>query len=174
MARVRFYAAVSADGFIADMEGSTDWLAGFDPAAYGFDEFYTAVGAIVIGRRTYDYQRAFGEWPYAGKRSYVLTSRGLANAPRGTTAVRGGIVEAVNAARAGGGGDIWIVGGAVAMRTALEAGLVDAIELFSVPVLLGAGLPMIGVLEKRIPLTLEGLQTYPDGVVKLSYAPRRS
>lgn len=173
MSRVRFYAAVSADGFIADINGSTDWLSVLDPSRYGFDEFYASVGAVVIGRRTYDFQSAFGDWPYTGKRTFVISSRPLSKAPAKTTAVRSGVIGALAEARSATTADIWIVGGAVVMRTALEAGLVDVIELFSVPILLGTGLPMIGTLEKPVALSLEGLETYPDGVVKLSYIPRR-
>ena len=173
MSRVRLYAAVSADGVIADIDGATDWLAGRDPASYGVDEFYAAIGAVIIGRRTYDYQLAFGEWPYTGKRTFVVTSRPLNGAPAGTTAVRNGVAAALAAARTATADDIWIVGGAVVMRTALAQGAVDIIDLFSVPVLLGTGLPMIGALDAPISLTLNGLQTYQDGVVKLSYSPRR-
>jgi dihydrofolate reductase len=173
MAQVRFYAAVSADGFIADLNGSTDWLAGFDPARYGFEEFFAAIGSVVVGRRTYDFQRAFDDWPYGSKPVYVLTSKMLANPPPYVTASRDGLAAALAAARARSPGDIWIVGGAVAMRTALAEGLVDLVELFSVPILLGSGLPMFGALERHVPLTLVGLEAFPDGVVKLAYAPQR-
>lgn len=174
MSRVRIYAAVSADGFIADINGSTDWLSGFDPAAHGFDEFYGLVGAVVVGRRTFDFQRTFGDWPFEDRKAFIVTSRALADPPANATTVRkGGVTAAIEAARGTGKGDVWIVGGAVVMRTALQAGLVDLIEIFSVPILLGGGLPMLGALDQPVKLTLHGLETYPDGVVKLSYVPGR-
>lgn len=174
MSRVRIYAAASADGFIADINGSTDWLSGFDPAAHGYEEFYAGVGAIVVGRRTFDFQRTFGEWAFEDRKAFVVTSRALADAPANVTTVRsGGVTHAIEAARGLGKGDVWIVGGAVVMRTALEAGLVDLIEIFSVPIMLGGGLPLLGALDEPLKLTLQGLETYQDGVVKLAYAPHR-
>ncbi len=65
--------------------------------------------------------------------------------------------------------DIWIVGGAVSMQSALEDGLVDLIEIFLVPVLLGAGLNLLNDLSRRPTLIFDGIEAFPDGVVKLRY-----
>ena len=54
MARVRFYVATSLDGFIADREGSVEWLAPYDARLYGYDRFLAEVGALIMGRRTYE------------------------------------------------------------------------------------------------------------------------
>jgi dihydrofolate reductase len=66
-------------------------------------------------------------------------------------------------------GDIWIVGGAVTMQSALDEGLVDLLEIFLVPVLLGSGLNLLNDLAKRPTLTFDGIEAFPDGVVKLRY-----
>ena len=75
MARVRFYVATSLDGFIADREGSVDWLAPYDARLYGYEKFVAEVGALIMGRRTYEMISAIGEdWPYrrqAGVRPFV-------------------------------------------------------------------------------------------------------
>ena len=84
MARVRFYVATSLDGFIADREGSVEWLAPYDARLYGYDKFVAEVGALIMGRRTYEMIRAIGEdWPYAGKPVFVLASRSLGDVPPG-------------------------------------------------------------------------------------------
>ena len=84
MARVRFYVATSLDGFIADREGSVDWLAPYDARLYGYDKFVAEVGALIMGRRTYEMISAIGEdWPYAGKPVFVLSSRSLGDTPTG-------------------------------------------------------------------------------------------
>ena len=84
MARVRFYVATSLDGFIADREGSVDWLAPYDARLYGYDKFVGEVGALIMGRRTYEMIIAIGEeWPYTGKPVCVLSSRSLGDVPHG-------------------------------------------------------------------------------------------
>ncbi|HEY8246891.1 MAG TPA: dihydrofolate reductase family protein [Hyphomicrobium sp.] len=170
MARVRFYVATSLDGFIADREGSVDWLAPYDARLYGYDRFLGEVGALIMGRRTYEMIRAIGEdWPYAGKPVFVLASRSLGDVPPGVVQTTRGIRAALQQARETTRHDIWIVGGAVSMQSALEDGLVDMIEIFLVPVLLGAGLNLLNDLSRRPTLIFDGIEAFPDGVVKLRY-----
>jgi dihydrofolate reductase len=171
MARVRFYVATSLDGFIADREGSVDWLAPYDARLYGYDKFVGEVGALIMGRRTYDLILAIGEeWPYGRKPVYVLTSTSRGdNIPQGVLPTTRGIRAALQQAREMTRHDIWIVGGAVTMQSALEEGLVDMVEIFLVPVLLGAGLNLLNDLARRPTLTFDGIEAFPDGVVKLRY-----
>jgi len=170
MARVRFYVATSLDGFIADREGSVDWLAPYDARLYGYDSFISEVGALIMGRRTFELISAVGEdWPYAGKPVYVLSSSSLEDVPGGVSVCARGIAAALQQARAATRKDIWIVGGAVTMQSALEEDLIDMMEIFLVPVLLGSGLSLLNDLSRRPTLTFDGIETFPDGVVKLRY-----
>lgn len=171
MGRIRIYVAISADGFIAASDGSVDFLASFDPNAYGYDAFSAQVGAIVMGRRTFEFIRAFGDWPYADKASFILCSTPPVDLPDNARFVRTGIRDALKAARAATPKDIWIVGGAATMRACLDIGAVDLIELFVVPTLIGSGLPLLADLAQPVPLALETLETFQDGVVKLAYRP---
>jgi dihydrofolate reductase len=170
MTRVRFYVATSLDGFIADREGSVDWLAPYEPHNYGYDRFLGEIGAIVMGRRTYELIRAVGEeWPYAGKPVIVLSSSSLGEAPPGVIPNTRGIRAALQQAREATRKDIWVIGGAVTMQSALEERLIDTVELFVVPVLLGAGLNLLNDLSQRPALLFDGIEAFPDGVVKLRY-----
>lgn len=174
MSRVRLYVATSLDGFIADREGSVDWLEAHDPRLYGYDQFFSEIGAIIMGRRTYEFARAMGEeWPYAGCRSFVLSSRTLVGVPDGVLPTSRGMAGALESARKATTKDIWIVGGALAMQSALDGGYIDLIDVFIVPVLLGRGLPLIADLARRQELSFEGIETFRDGVVKLTYTTRR-
>jgi len=174
MARVRFYVATSLDGFIADREGSVDWLSPYDARLYGYDSFVSEVGALIMGRRTFELIFALGEdWPYTGKPVYVLSSSSLGDVPNGVVTNTRGIRAALQQAREATRKDIWIVGGAVTMQSALEEGLIDMMEIFLVPVLLGSGLSLLNDLSRRPTLTFDGIEAFPDGVVKLRYlAPR--
>ena len=170
MACVRFYVATSLDGFIADREGSVDWLAPYDARLYGYDKFLDEVGALVMGRRTFELIRATGdEWPYRGKAVYVLASQPLGRLPVGVAQVSRGIGDALMQARRVTPRDIWVIGGAVTMQSALDDGMVDVVEIFLVPVMIGSGLHLMNDLAQRSQLTLDGVDSYPDGVVKLRY-----
>lgn len=174
MARVRFYVATSVDGFIAGADGSVDWLAPYDARLYGYDKFLSEVGAVILGRRTYELFAIGEDWPYRGKAVFVLSSRSIGRAPPGVVVSPRGIQAALQHARETTQKDIWIVGGAVAMQSALEEGLVDMVEIFFVPVVLGKGLTLLNDLSGRPDLVLDGVESFPDGVVKLRYlVPKR-
>ncbi len=169
--RVRLYVATSADGFIADGAGSVAWLQSFDGRSYGYDTFMAEIGAVILGRRTYEQTLTFGPWPYKGQRSFVLTSSRVGELPAGTEIARGGLKGALEAARGATDRDIWVVGGRQVMAAALESGAVDVIDQFVIPVLLGSGIPLFGVLSRRFKLRLEQHTVFPDGVVRLCYNP---
>lgn len=170
MASVRFYVATSLDGFIADGEGSVEWMAPFDARLYGYDRFIADIGALIMGRRTFELIRATGEeWPYRGKPVFVLSSQSLGPMPAGVAIAARGLWDGLQQARKATARDIWIVGGAVTMQSALDDGLVDIMELFLVPVLLGTGLSLLNDLSRRPKLLFDGIEAFPDGVVKLRY-----
>ncbi|MGB3312692.1 MAG: hypothetical protein WBG32_02970 [Nodosilinea sp.] len=77
------YIATSLDGFIATPEGGIDWLAAIEipEEDYGYEAFYSSIDAIVMGRRTYDQVLSFGDWPYPGKPSYIMTHQPLSPLP---------------------------------------------------------------------------------------------
>ena len=75
--------------------------------------------------------------------------------------------EILTALKAKPGRDIWLYGGGTLFRSLLDRGLVDTVELAVVPVLLGAGIPLLprGVPTK---LRLADQKTLPaSGIVAL-------
>ncbi|NQW12171.1 MAG: dihydrofolate reductase [Alphaproteobacteria bacterium] len=171
-ARFRLYMAQSLDGFVADAEGGVDWLDAFDDGDdeavdYGTDGFMDEIDALIMGRATYDQITGFDVWPYAGKRVFVLTSSPIPEAPEGveaTSDVAGLIAELrEDAAR------VWIVGGPGAVVAMRGLGALDTVELFVMPILLGAGVPLFGDEADPLPLSLKSSRAYPNGVVHLVY-----
>src|SRR6185503_5779732 len=167
--RFRVYIAQSLDGFIARPDGAVDWLRPFDTVDYGYETFIAEVGTVVMGRKSYELARSFGDWPYPLARSLVITSQNLDDMPPNVTRVGNDIPRLVAALRAAGGKDVWIMGGAQAINGFLAAGAIDRIDLFTIPVLLGDGISLFAGGRPETPLKFVGTQTYDKGLVRMSY-----
>ncbi len=169
MPRFRIFIAQSLDGYIARPDGAIDWLRPFDSVDYGYESFLTEIGTIVMGRKSYELTCSFGEWPYAAARTLVVTSNALVDAPPNVTRVGPEVGRLVTALRAAGGKDVWVMGGAMTIGAFLEGQVIDRIDLFVVPVLLGYGVPLFSGGRPDTPLKFAGTQTYDKGLVRLSY-----
>jgi dihydrofolate reductase len=171
MARTVYYAAVSADGFIATTDAGVAWLDPFDSVDLGYEAFFARVGAVVMGRVTYEQSLTFGPWPYPGRGGLIVTQRAVADLPAGVSAVApADLPQALATLRAGSPGDLWIVGGGRTARACLDAGAIDELELYVVPRLLGAGIPLFGPRAGLVPLRLIETRAFANGIVMLRHA----
>jgi dihydrofolate reductase len=192
MSAVRLYMSMSLDGFITgpddgphaglgkDGERLHAWLseggnAGearpLDPVnAQVFDEFM-ATGAVVVGRRTYDNA---GRWDdhHDGVPIFVLTRSEPDEPAPGHARYVSDLAAAVEEAKAAAGDRDVMMHGASAAQALLRAGLLDEVELQTVPVLLGQGRRLFEDLppehvELELVRVLEG-----RGVLHLRYRVR--
>ncbi len=62
--KLRYQIAASLDGFIAPLDGSTDWLAGYGAGKY--DRFIATIGGIIMGRRGFETELTMGDWASTG------------------------------------------------------------------------------------------------------------
>jgi len=173
--RCSVFIATSLDGFIARPNGALDWLPGSDGQTskedYGYREFFDSIDTLVIGRKTYTLATSFPEWPYAGKRVMVLSSRFPA-----TGNVLGANVEGVCATprelmqrlHAEGSRHVYVDGGTT-IQGFMRAGLVQALTLTRIPVLLGTGIPLFGPVEQDIRLRHLSTRSFPNGFVQSRY-----
>lgn len=160
--------AATVDGFVADAAGGVGFLEAYDPSALGFDAFLAGIDTIILGRTTFDQVQAHGSWPYAGKRGVLVTSR-PALLPEGMVAIPPDPARLAPALASLGARRAWHVGGPRTIALAHAAGLVDWLELYVVPLTLGAGLPL-GF--PAAPLALEDSEALPAGVVRLRWRVR--
>ncbi|MBF9031398.1 dihydrofolate reductase [Rhodobacterales bacterium HKCCE3408] len=161
------YMAISADGYVADAEGGVGFLDPFNDIDYGYEDFAARLDAVILGRRTYDQTLGFGvPWPYAGKTGHIVTSTDLGDAPEGVNRWTGTLAEyaAAMADRLS-----WVVGGAKLQAAFLAEGLLDRLELFVMPVLLGRGVPLFPHDGAPVRLRLADQNAWPNGVVRLDY-----
>jgi dihydrofolate reductase len=169
MLRFRIFIAQSLDGYIARPDGAIDWLRPFDSVDYGYEAFLAEIGTVVMGRKSYELARSFGEWPYPNARCLVITSQALDDMPPNVTRVGADVSRLVTALRASGGKDVWVMGGAMTIGAFLEAQAIDRIDLFTIPILLGYGVPLFSGGRPETQLKFAGTQTYDKGLVRLSY-----
>jgi dihydrofolate reductase len=175
-ARVRVFIASSLDGFIAGPDDDLSWLPTPDPEItdFGYGAFMARIGALLMGRRTYDVVEGFGgDWPYGQRPVLVATRNPLELKIPTVRAVEGSVLELIEQAReAAGELDVYIDGGDL-IRQALDAGLIDEVILSVIPTILGAGTPLFAGHPRRHDLTLVSSQTFNGGLVQLTYRPTR-
>lgn len=181
--QVRVYIACSLDGFIAGPGGDLSWLDGSDPSGDGpgagaatgegaseppvdpgcleFDDFMADVGAILMGRRTYDMVDSFGDaWPYGQCPVLVATHRSLDSGRGSVRAVSGEIGTLVTKARtAACGRDVYVDGGLL-VRQSLDARLIDELIVTIAPVVLGSGTPLFAGASERHELDFTAQHRY--------------
>jgi dihydrofolate reductase len=183
MARVRYYAAQTLDGYIAESDDTLDWLLKYeghydDPDSNanqgGYDAFYEGIGALVSGSVTYEFVlEHLDQWPYAGKPYWVLSSRKLPE-PEGegvdVRVVSGEIPDLVDEMLASAGErDLWIVGGGNVASQFADRGLLDTVEVTVVPVVLGEGKPLFDRRLPGGPMQLVSKTAFSSGMVGLTY-----
>ena len=168
MRRVLYRVAASLDGYIAGPRGEVDWIV-HDPAV-NFAKIYESVDTVLLGRRTYELTRQPGApaWP-KGWQIYVFSRTLTPEEHPGVTVVRVDAGPRVAALRAAPGRVIWLFGGGSLFRSLLMAKQVDLVEVMVVPVLLGAGIPLLEPGAPQSRLTLEQVERYPSGLLSLRY-----
>jgi dihydrofolate reductase len=170
---VRYYVAASLDGFIATADGGVEWLKPYSGADAGFDDFIRGIGAILLGRGTYEKMRTFGAWPYSDRPTALLTNRPVQDLPDGVETVSGSVTSAIARLRARvERGDIWLLGGGNLAAQCASEGVLDRIELYTMPVILNDGLPLFA-RGSRSPVSFELIEsgTLNCGVVRAVYQP---
>lgn len=172
MTEVVYYVAASLDGFIATADGGVDWLSEFEGEEdYGYAEFLSGIDALLLGRTTYEQVLTFGEWPYAGKPTWVFSHRELPGAPEGVTVTSLAPAEVVSGMQAQGVGRAWLVGGGELAGSMARAGLITRYIVSVMPVLLGQGVPLLGQGGAGARLRLVSSERYGE-VLQKTYEPR--
>ena len=187
------YMSMSLDGYIAgpnDGPGNPggdgfmrlhEWLATADgesdrppgPAGEVYDDM-GATGAVLVGRRTAE-QVDHYSGNHHGVPIVVVSHRppppSVAKYPS-VTYVTDGIVSAMAKAKAAAGDRDVLVHGASTAQRALEAGVLDELQIHQIPVLFGHGLRLFDVLPSRIELEIVRVIDTPEAT-HIRYRVRR-
>jgi dihydrofolate reductase len=176
MPRIKLYIATSLDGFIARENGSIDWLTEYDnnpETDYGYSKFYSSIGTVLMGRKTYEQVLGFGDWPYKEKKSYVFTrQKGPMRRESNVEFISEDVREFVHQLKGRTEEDIWLVGGSQLIKAFIEENLVQDLIIFVVPIVLGSGIPLFDRIGKEIRFRTLRVERYENGLVRMEYEVR--
>ena len=169
--RISAFLALSLDGFIAGEGNDLAWLDPYNSDSQeetGYSALMDSTDLLLMGRNSYDIVRTFPEWPYGDKPVVVLTHRPAEPRPH-VSFRQGALAQVLVELWQEGARHIYLDGGEV-VRQGLQAGLVDELILFWVPVTLGRGVSLFaGALPGRlVPVSSTVL---PSGLVRVVYHP---
>jgi dihydrofolate reductase len=182
MARLIYASNMSLDGCTEDARGAFDWAPPDDDVFASITEVMRSAGTYLYGRRMYE-TMAVGEtdstlagqsdltaqfakvWQAADK---VVYSSSLATPSTANTRLeRHFDPSAVHDLKAAASRDL-LVGGSNVAAQALAAGLVDELQLFVWPIVLGGRKPALPT-DTRADLELLDEHRFSNGVVQLRY-----
>ena len=183
MAKLIYSTIASLDGYVEDVSGRFDWAAPDEEVHAFVNDLERPIGTYLYGRRMYETMvfwetagvadddpeviRDFGSlWRAADKIVFSATLTSVTSAR--TRIERDFDPGVIRRLKQSGDADL-SVGGAELAGQALAAGLVDEIQLFLVPVIVGGGKRLLpdGVPAR---LRLIGTLGFAGGVVYAHYA----
>jgi dihydrofolate reductase len=170
--KVIVHIAASADGFIAGPDGDLEWLTS-RPAPkgfYGMNAFMRSIDTMLIGRKTYEASLRMGA-KFDSKGRTIVFSRHAppAGAPSGVEFVNGAIGPFVSRLREHPGKNVWLMGGGDLIASFLDERAIDEFIVSVVPVFIGDGIPLLARRHRHVPLTLQSIERFDDGLVQLHY-----
>ena len=183
MAKLIYSAIMSLDGYIADENGNFDWAEPDEEVHAFVNDLERPIGTYLLGRRMYDVMVAWESiddeqpvikdyaeiWKGADK---VVYSRSLEKVSSARTRlVRTFDPDAVREMKGAAERDLG-VGGPELAAQAIRAGLVDEIQLYVSPIVVGGGTKALPD-EVRVELELLAERRFRNGVVSLRYGTKK-
>jgi dihydrofolate reductase len=176
---------VSVDGVMQGPGGpEEDEQGGFERGGWAhFDneagtamgEIYQRADAFLFGRRTFEiFAGSWGTWDDPGdspiwtalntRPKYVASTTPFDPKWGNSGVISGDLAAAIREMKAKPGGELQVHGSGVLFRWLLDNGLVDEINLFIFPVVVGQGTRLFPNTGPNIALELVGSQSTPKGI----------
>lgn len=176
MRKIKLYIATSLNGKIAKSDGDVAWLESMpnpDGIDYGYAEFCNSVDTTIMGYNTYNQIISWGiEFPYSDKKNFVLTNKADLEKSEYVEFISKNHIETIQKIKEESGKDIWLIGGGLVNTLLLNAGLIDEIQIFIMPIVIEGG---IEVFEKNTfdtQFELVSVKPFPTGAIEIIYKPK--
>lgn len=176
------FIATSADGYIATPDGRVDWLhtAGnletdMDSEDMGFQSFMDSVDCMIMGRKCMDMISSMNltpdQWPY-GDVHIVVLSKTVKEPPENlrekVEMYSGDIQELMITLERSGFTHAYVDGGAT-ITSFMNLNLINEMTITTAPVLLGAGIPLFGKINKSVKLEKARASAFPNNFIQVKY-----
>ena len=170
MRTVTYGAACSADGFIAGVDGSYDWIRSTTDAQAIMSDYWQRIDTLLMGRKTWDIAKGqSGGGSMSGVHSYVFSRTLDTIDHNGVTLVKDDAGEFVRELKRRPGKEICVFGGGDFARALFAADVIDEVGFNMHPVLLGSGIPLFTDAGRRIDLDLKECRSVGKGCVYMLY-----
>lgn len=189
MRKLKLQVQISADGYIAETDGKTDWMvwdwsdkwSWDDELKKHFNNTMESVDCILLSRKMAE-EGFITHWTKAAEnqndvrfafakkvnetRKVVFTKTLAKSEWENVDLAIGDLTEEVNYLKAQEGKDIIVYGGANFVSNLIKHGLIDEYHLFINPTALGSGM---SIFTERTNLKLVKSQAFDCGIVVLTY-----
>ena len=183
MRKLKLQMQMTVDGFVAGPEGQLDWMTWeMDEKLIAFiNQLTDTSDAILMGRKMTEGFVKYWEGVQPSSPEYEFAQK-MVNLPKvvfskTVTSMEGRNVrvenslDAINELKRQDGKDLIVYGGATFVRSLIENGLIDELNLFVNPVAIGEGLR---IFSARTKLKLAASTAYSSGIVINTYLPDRT
>ena len=165
------YTAMSSDGFLAGENDNIDFLSPYQVEGedYGYNEFIKSVGAIIVGRKTYEIVIGMG-YPYHPDKNVYVATRGSIKSDRENLFFYNGDMKAlIKQLKSSQHKNIYCDGGAALAKSLFNERLIDEIILSVIPVKLEKGIMLFdnGIIPNDF--KLKGSKEFKTGLIQYYY-----
>lgn len=168
------FIATSLDGYIARTDGGIDWLLSRDhpDEDHGYNAFIKDIDGLIMGRGTFEKALSFDPWPYALPVVVMSKTLTFAKVPvhlrDKVRIVDLSPSQLMKSLEQEGWKRTYVDGGQV-IQSFLREKLIADLVITTVPVLLGRGRPLFGLLNEDVSLTHLKTAAFPSGLVQSTY-----
>jgi len=158
------------------------WAHFDDEAGAAMDDVFQRAGAFLFGRKTYEhFAETWGSWDDPGDSpiwtalntlpKYVVSTSLTDPLWSGTTVISGDVEAAIRELKAATGDELQVHGSGALFRWLFDRDLVDEVNLFTFPVVVGQGTRLFAAVGPDATLEVVGSRVTSSGVAIQAYRP---